>query len=177
MRLLTTTVLIATLGVSACGTIRDSRVNPFNWFGTSRSAPVEREEVEQTNPLIPDDDSRGLFSGSRNASEEYNGTPVDQITALVIERVPGGAIVRATGVSAYDNPFRVQLTPTTDEATPVDGVLTYRLEAERIRDATRTTSTRVRTVNAAVRLSDQDLSGVRVIRVEGVRNAQTTTRR
>lgn len=176
MRLLTTTILIATLGVSACGTIRDSRVNPFNWFGSSQSEPVARQEAEQTNPLIPEDERRGLFGRSRDA-DEYAGTPVDQITALVIERVPGGAIVLATGVSAYDNPFGVQLTPAEDDAAPVDGVLTYRLEAERARNAGRATSTRVRTVQAAVRLSDQDLSGVRVIRVEGERNAQSTTRR
>ena len=178
MRLLTTTLLVATLTVSACGTIRDSRINPFNWFGNSRSEPVQRDSRAQTNPLIPvDNQRRGLFSSVREQTEVYTGSPVDQVSTLVIERVPGGAIVRASGISSFDGPYSVRLTPTTDQAEPVDGVLTYRLEAERPRDAGRTTTQRVRTVTAAVHLTDNELSQVKVIRVEGVRNAQSTTRR
>jgi len=177
MRLLTTTVLIATLSLGACGAIRDSRVNPFNWFGNSRSEPIAPDTRAQTNPLIPVNERGGLFRSARNQIEEYRGTPVDQVSSLVIERVPGGAIVRASGISAYDAPYSVQLTPANKDEEPVDGVLTYRLEAERPRDLRRTTSTRVRTVTAAVSLSDRELRDVRVIRVEGARNAQTTTRR
>lgn len=177
MRLLTTTVLIATLTLSACGTIRDSRVNPFNWFGNARSEPVERDTRAETNPLIPVADRGGLFRSTRDVVEEYRGVPVDQVSGLVIERVPGGAIVRATGISAFDNPFAVRLSPTTDDFEPVDGVLTFRLEAERPRRPSRTTSTRVRTVTAGLYLSDRELRDVRVIRVEGERNAQTTSRR
>lgn len=177
MRLLTTTVLMASLTLSACGVIRDSRVNPFNWFGNSRSQPIERDSRAETNPLIPVNERGGLFRSLRATVQEYQGSPVDQVSALVIERVPGGAIVRATGISSYDGPYGVKLTPTTEDAEPVDGVLTYRLEAERPRELRRTTSTRVRTVNAGVYLSDRELRDVRVIRVEGVRNAQTTTRR
>ncbi|MEL6808510.1 MAG: hypothetical protein AAFO97_12075 [Pseudomonadota bacterium] len=174
MRLLTSTVLIATLGLSACG---ESRLNPVNWFGNGRSQPLEQDEAVQTNPLIPADERGGIFSSFGRRDVEYTGTPVDQVTALVIEQVPGGAIVRATGVASYDGPFGVQLTPVNEDAEPVDGVLTYRLEAERPRDVGRTTSTQVRTVNAAVRLTDRDLADVRTIRVEGVRNAQISARR
>lgn len=177
MRLLTTSLLVATLTVTACGTIRDSRVNPFNWFGTSQSEPVQRAPEAVANPLIPERAPRGLFRRARDAAEAYTGTPVDQVSGLVIEQVPGGAIIRATGISSFDSPFGVQLTPTTEDADPVDGVLTYRLEAERPRNADQRTSTQVRTVTAAVRLSDIELAGVRTIRVEGVRNAQTTSRR
>lgn len=177
MRLLTTSLLVATLTVTACGTIRDSRINPFNWFGGSRSEPIQPDARAATNPLIPVSERGGLFSSVRDQVEEYNGRPVDQVSGLVIERVPGGAIVRATGVSSYDGPYDVRLTPTTIDAEPVDGVVTYRLEAERPRDATRRTSQRVRTVTAAVRLSDIELADISVIRVEGARNAQTTTRR
>ena len=177
MRLLTTTLLVATLTVTACGTIRDSRINPFNWFGRSQSEPIQRDTRAETNPLIPVNERGGLFRSVRDQVNLYNGSPVDQVSGLVIERVPGGALVRATGVASYDGPFNVQLTPATEDAVPVDGVLTYRLEAERPRDAGRATSTTVRTVTAAVRLTDKELSEVRVIRVEGVRNAQTTSRR
>lgn len=178
MRLLTTSLLVATLTVSACGTIRDSRINPFNWFGNSRSEPVRPDPRAQTNPLIPAEGGRqGLFNSLREQAEVYTGSPVDQVSSLVIERVPGGAIVRASGISSYDGPYGVRLTPATEDGEPVDGVLTYRLQAERPRDAGRTTSQQVRTVTAAVHLTDRELSQVRVIRVEGVRNAQSTTRR
>ena len=177
MRLLTTSLLIATLGLTACATVRESRINPANWFGRSQSEPTVRRSEETVNPLIPTERRTSLFKSLRNTVEVRNGQPIDQVSDLVIERVPGGAIIRATGISAHDRPFGVQLVPATDDATPVDGVLTYRLEVERPRSLQRTTSQRVRTVTAAVRLSDQDLEFVRVIRVEGERNAQTTTRR
>ncbi|WP_299731536.1 hypothetical protein [uncultured Tateyamaria sp.] len=157
--------------------IRDSRVNPFNWFGNSRSDPIERDARAEVNPLIPVNERGGLFRSTRDKVVEYRGSPVDQVSGLVIERVPGGAIVRATGISSYDGPYGVQLTPATEGTEPVDGVLTYRLEAERPSELRRATSTRVRTVTAAVHLSDRELRDVRVIRVEGVRNAQTTSRR
>lgn len=177
MRLLTTCLLVATLGLTACATVRDSRVNPANWFGRSESGPIEKGPKDSVNPLLPEERRTSLFGSLRNTVEAFNGEPVDQISGLVIERVPGGAIIRATGVSAYDKPSSVRLTPATDDVTPVDGVLTFRLEAERPRVLQRTTTQRVRTVTAAVRLSDNDLEAVRVIRVEGARNAQTTTRR
>lgn len=177
MRLLTTSFLIATLTLTACGTVRDSRLNPLNWFGRSQSEPITRQTQPEANPLIPQNVRRGLFRGGRERGDVFNGRPVDQVSDLVIERVPGGAIVRATGISSFDSPFSVQLTPATQAGTPVDGVLTYRLEAERPTDSRRLTSDRQRTVTAAVHLTDEDLEAVRVIRVEGERNAQTTARR
>ncbi|MEP4246347.1 hypothetical protein [Tateyamaria sp.] len=177
MRLLTTSLLIATLGLTACATVRDSSINPANWFGRSQSEPIQRESKAAKNPLIPEERRTGLFKSLRNDIVAYNGQPIDQVSGLVIERIPGGAIIRATGISSFDGAHSVQLTPATDDSTPVEGVLTYRLEAERPSALRRTTSQRVRTVTAAVRLSDNDLKDVRVIRVEGERNAQTTARR
>ncbi|MEP1198276.1 hypothetical protein [Tateyamaria sp.] len=174
MRLLTTSVLIATLGLSACG---ESRLNPVNWFGNGRSQPPAKITPVETNPLIPTEERGNLFSTFGRREVVYTGTPVDQVTELVVEKVPGGAIVRASGLSAYDGPFGVQLTPINEDAEPVDGVLTYRLEAERPRNAGRTTATQVRVVNVAIKLTDRELAGVRTIRVEGVRNAQTSARR
>lgn len=177
MRLLTTTILVTTLTVSACGVIRDSRVNPFNWFGRSQSEDIRPDPRAATNPLIPVNERGGLFSSVREETEAYFGQPVDQITDLVIERVPGGAIVRASGISDFDGPYGVRLTPTSEDGEAVDGVMTYRLEAERPRRTGRVTSQRVRTVTAAARLSDQELAQISTIRVEGARNAQSTRRR
>ena len=92
MRKTITLLLAASLVLSACATIRDSRVNPLNWFGQSRSERVERPE--STNPLIPR--RGGLFSRD-NREEVYDGRPFEQVTDLTVERVPGGAILRATG--------------------------------------------------------------------------------
>ena len=164
-------LLVASLLLSACATIRDSRVNPFNWFGQSRSERVERPE--STNPLIPR--RGGLFSRD-NREEVYNGRPFEQVTDLTVERVPGGAILRATGLAARQGYYAVQLTPENEAEEPVDGVLTYRLEGVRPNKQTTVGTKPTREVIAARRLTDQQLRGVRQIRVEGQLNAQVARR-
>ncbi len=164
-------ILAATLALGACATIRESRVNPLNWFGNATSEPVEVKE--NTNPLIPQ--NTGLFARSRAENEVYKGAPFDQVTDLTVERIPGGAIIRATGLAERQGIYQVQLTPEDDEV-PVDGVLTYRLEGIRPEGPTPVGSQPTREVTAGVRLTDQQLEGVRQIRVEGARNALVTRR-
>ncbi|WP_299374694.1 hypothetical protein [uncultured Tateyamaria sp.] len=177
MRILTTSMLVATLTLSACGAVRDSRINPFNWFGNARSEPIQRTVEKNDNPLIPEERA-GLFSSVRGETELYLGTPIDQVSALVIERVPGGAILRATGIAAIDGVYDVRLTPDNDDLEPDEnGVLTFRFEGIKPEARVRRTSERQRTYNVAARLTDQELSRVRTIRVEGERNAQTIARR
>ncbi|MDF3413570.1 hypothetical protein HKX54_03815 [Sulfitobacter sp. M57] len=165
-------LLAATLGLGACSAISQSRVNPVNWFGKSRAVPVE--QVENTNPLIPQ--SGGLFSNDRAKEAIYDGRPFDQVTDLKIERVPGGAIIRATGLAARQGIYAVQLTPENEEELPVDGVLTYRLEGIRPTAQTAIGTKPTREVIAARHVTDQQLAGVRRIRVEGQRNAQVARR-
>ena len=172
MRKTLTLLLAATLVLSACATVRDSRVNPFNWFGQSRSEPIA--QAENTNPLIPR--SGGLFSRGSAEEEVYVGRPFEQVTNLTIERVPGGAIVRATGLAARQGYYAVQLTPENEAEEPEDGVLTYRLEGVRPPNRTAVGAQPTREVIAARRLSDQQLRGVRQIRVEGQLNAQVARR-
>jgi hypothetical protein len=177
MRILTTTVLISAIALGGCGRIRDSAVNPANWFGNSRSTPTQTTESEAApNPLLPQKQSKGLFKSKRDRDAIYLGQPIDQVTKLVIERVPGGAVIRATGVAAAQGVYSVQLTPETDDDTPVNGVLTYRLEGVRPARTQSVGSTHTRTVVAARALTDQQLQGVRSIRVQGARNAQTSRR-
>lgn len=173
MRKTLSILLISTLTLTACGAVRDSRVNPFNWFGQSRSEPVQARE--QTNPLIPER-SGGLLRGLRERDAQYLGRPFEQVTDLTIERVPGGAIIRATGLAARQGYYAVQLTPANEDELPVDGVLTYRLEGVRPSKNTSVGTTPTREVIAARRLTDQDLSGVRSIRVEGALNALVSRR-
>ena len=165
-------ILAATLVVGACATVRESRLNPFNWFGQSRSAPVT--QTENTNPLIPK--GGGLFSNKRAEDVVYEGRPFEQVTNLTIERIPGGAIIRATGLAARQGIYAVQLTPENEEELAVDGVLTYRLEGVRPNSTTAIGTKPTREVIAARRVTDQHLAGVRLIRVEGQLNAQVSRR-
>ncbi len=177
MRILTISFLVATMTLTSCGGIRDSRVNPLNWFGSAQSGPVQQTAPEEINPLIPDTASRGLFDSLREQADIYVGTPVDQIKSLVVEAIPGGAIIRVTGVTDVLGVYDVRLTKTNEDDVAEDGVLTYQLQGIRPARATRGGTERTRTVVAARRLSASQLAGTRVIRVEGLRNAQTTARR
>ncbi len=165
-------LLAAALTLSACGYVRDSRINPFNWFGRSQSVPIAGEV--NTNPLIPQ--RGGLLSGFRAEEAVYAGRPFEQVTDLTIERVPGGAIIRATGLAARQGIYAVQLTPANEDELPVDGVLIYRLEGVRPAANTPVGTIPTREVIAARRVTDQTLSGVRTIRVEGQLNAQVARR-
>jgi hypothetical protein len=178
MRILTTTVLISALTLTACGTIRDSAVNPVNWFGKGRSSPVApKDPAVPVNPLIPTNEKGGIFKKQRERDAIYLGEPIDQVTSLVIERVPGGAVIRATGVTAVQGVHSIQLTPTTKGITPIDGVLSFRLEGIRPERTQGVGSVHTRTVVAAIALTDQELSEVGTIEVQAARNTQASRRR
>lgn len=168
-----TLLVVGALGLSACG-FGQSRLNPVNWFGQSRSVPIEGEAAEAVNPLIPK--TGGLFSRTPEEKEAYLGRPFEQITTLAIERVPGGAIVRATGLAARQGIYEVQLTPANPDEEAVNSVLTYRLEGIRPTRPTPVGTKPTREVTAARKLTDQQLRGVRSIRVEGVENARVARR-
>ena len=172
MRRLILLGLVATMTLTACGTVRESRLNPFNWFGGSREAPAQ--PVQSDNPLIP---QRTGFLGSRREADIYTGVPVEVIRDVVVERVPGGAIVRATGVSRFQNIYDIRLTPANEDEVPVDGVLDYRLEARIPERPIAGGSENLRSVIVARSLTDQQLEGVRQIRVSGTQNAQVSRRR
>ena len=177
MRIVTISFLVASMTLTSCGGIRESRVNPFNWFGRAESGPVQQTAPEETNPLIPETRRRGLFDGLREQATIYTGTPIDRIDNLVVEAIPGGAIIRVTGTTDVLGVYDVRLTKTNKDDVAEDGVLTYALKGIRPSRATRSGTDRMRTVIAARRISASQLSETRVIRVEGLRNAQTTTRR
>ncbi|WP_137700322.1 hypothetical protein [Marimonas lutisalis] len=168
MRKSFTLLLVATLTLTACGSIRDSRLNPFNWFGGSRAEAVPEGEA---NPLIP---KRGGGLFARRPAAPYAGIPVDTIETLAIERVTGGAIVRVTGVSARQGAYEVRLVEDEDDGD--EATLTYTLRAlypARSRVGAKTS----REVTAARHLTTEDLEGIRNIRVRGVRNARVSSRR
>jgi hypothetical protein len=124
------------------------------------------------NPLIQES-SRGLFQ-NKDSEVVYLGKPIDQVTNLVNERVPGGAVIRASGLTAVQGVYLLQLTPTTEDEISINGVLAYRLEGVRPEFNEGVGSTHTRTVAATRALTDQEMAGVRSIRLEGARNAQTS---
>lgn len=177
MRKVLTAALIATLLVSGCATIRDSRANPFNWFGRSQSEPVEQTaDPAAANPLIPARRG-GLFRNRRERLAEVDlTTPIATVTALRIERVPGGAIIRATGEDRTQFPFSIELVPEIEDELPVDSVLTYTLERQQPRAPVVGGPVQTREVVVARRLTDQQLEGVRTIRVVAAENTRTARR-
>ncbi|GAB4296685.1 MAG: hypothetical protein Kow0058_13770 [Roseovarius sp.] len=193
MRFSLSALLIAAMLLSACGGFRESRLNPANWFGRSTSAPTEPGtvrtadgRVEEVNPLIGARKQSQLIaanrkvrnnSGSifdRSKDEVYLGTPVEQVTDLVVERTSTGAIVRASGLSSRQGAFDVRLVATGD-GKPVDGVMSYELLAmQPINTAQGPANTR--RIEAAVALSNAELEDIRTIRVIAKRNTRQTRR-
>jgi hypothetical protein len=169
MRKTVSALLIATLPLAACST----NLNPFNWFGESRSVPVASVNPN-ANPLLPEEDS--IFSSRRNAQALYTGTPIETVSTLTIDRVPGGAIIRATGIAAVQGVYDAQLTPANPDEEAEDGVLTYRLEGVRPANPTAVGSPATRQITVARHVNDSLLVGVRTIRVEAVQNAREAGR-
>lgn len=159
------TLLVATMTLTACGAVRDSAFNPFNWFGGSRAEALPEGS---TNPLIPR--RGGIFT--RRAPAAYTGVPVATVQELVVDRAAGGAIIRVKGVASQQGPYEVRLVKDEDAA---GGTLSYTLKALR-------TPTRIvgppssREVVAARFVTDNDLAGIRTIRVKGAQNARSTSR-
>lgn len=167
MRKTLTTVLIASFLLTGCAAWRD---------GSGQSQPVGVQQTEaETNSLIPS--RSGLFASSRRDYLEQDLTsPIATISDLTIERVPGGAIIRATGVDQMQGAFNVGLVARNAEELPVDGVLTYTLERQRPEGPRPVGPVQTREVVVARKLTDQQLRGVRTIRVEAAQNARALRR-
>lgn len=194
MRFTVVIMLIASIGLAGCGgSLRESRLNPVNWFGSSTSQEVESGtvttadgRVEEINPLIGEDKQSQLVAANRsslqksgilrrrNKESPYLGTRVDQVTELVVEPTSTGAIVRVSGLSGRQGAFDVRLLPI-DEDQPQDGVMTYELLALQPVNTPQGPA-RTRQLQAAAPLSSAELDEIRTIRVIARRNVRTTRR-
>ncbi len=149
--------------LSACGGTGSSggsigsggNLNPLNWF---RSDTGE-ETVDTVNFQQPVD-QRPL---------------VAEITALVIEPMPGGAIVRATGLPPEQGWHTAELVDETGDESE-DGVLTYAFRAVPPVTRTRVSTQQSRELTVARFFSEFDLANVRQIRVVGARNVRVARR-
>ena len=144
--------LLMTLSLLAgCGFIRESRVNPFNWFGQSKA--VEKvalpERAQDPRPLIP------------------------TVTALTVEPIASGAIVRATGLPASQGWWEANLVPAREV---VDGKLVIQFLAFPPVTRSDQGTPRSREITAATHISKVKLQEVREIVVQGANNALSSRR-
>ncbi len=153
MRLPLLATLMLTLTLSACGGLRESRLNPLNWFGRSQAAaPVALvSSVDQADP-------RPL---------------VQQVVSMSVEPMPGGAIVRATGLPPTQGHWSGELV-----ARDVDdqGRLIYDFRLVPPPIAARVSTEFSRQVTVADFVSTQKLEEIRQIIVQGELNARSSGR-
>ena len=145
--------LAAVMVVGGCATVRESRLNPFNWFGRSQ----EQRAVAQAAAQI---------DGGR--------VQVDQVTELAIEPTVGGAIIRAKGVPATQGWYMAELIRE-DGQKPEE--LVFRFVVKRPQGDTRTGTPASREITVAEFVTTQQLEAIRTITVTGAQNARSTRRR
>jgi hypothetical protein len=143
------------LALSGCG-LSETRLNPFNWFRSGPDVetldPVELTESTDTRPLVA------------------------QVTALEVERTPGGAIIRATGLPPEQGWYDAELVNEDRDGNPVNGVLLFSFRARPPLEPTRVSTVQSRELSVAVYVSDITLAATREIRVTGALNARTARR-
>lgn len=161
-------LVLSALILGGCATVRESRFNPFNWFGRSTSQPVVATD-EGVNPLIPR--RRSIFQAREAAP--YAGRPIGEISELLVERRPGGAVVRVTGVADRLGPWDVRIVAV--DAETDEDTLTFDMR-NLSQPGPSGGSDAARSVTAAIALTDQQLAGIREIRVKGARNIRTVRR-
>ncbi|NNL73082.1 MAG: hypothetical protein HKP29_06940 [Silicimonas sp.] len=147
--------LAAATSLSGCG-FGGSRLNPFNWF---RSGPDE--ETLDPIEIVVRDDPRPL---------------VAQIASLGIDRTPGGAIIRATGLPPEQGWHTAALVSEDRDGMPANGVLTYSLRALPPRGPARVSTVRSRELQVATFVSDITLASIREIRVTAALNSRSARR-
>lgn len=147
--------LVLVMTLTACGRLRESRLNPFNWFSRG-------ERVETTDVAAPVEraDGRQL---------------VANVTSLVIERTKGGAIIRATGLPPTQGFWAAELVPV--EGSEVEsGELVYEFLIFPPPTPQPASTQRSREITAATFLTDFRLDAISSITVRGAATSQSARR-
>ncbi|MEM9710241.1 MAG: hypothetical protein AAF871_15810 [Pseudomonadota bacterium] len=98
---------------------------------------------------------------------------VAEVTALTLETVPGGAILRARGLAPVPGWWSAGLSPEPERSA--NGVLAYTFRARPPEAPARGTG-RARELNVARYLTDGDLAGIRQIQVIGQNQSRAIRR-
>lgn len=140
------------LTVGACGTIRDSRINPFNWFGRDRSEQtVVTEEAFLRDPR----------------------PFVAEVVSLRIDPTPEGAIIRVVGLPQIQGYWGAELLEVDKDDL---STLTYEFRVTPPQYKTRQSTKRSREIVVARAISTSRLDKVRVVTVIGQGNRRAVRR-
>lgn len=153
MRLPQILLLTAALGLASCGMVRNSKLNPANWFGKSQEVTVA---VQPTEDL----DAKGR-------------SLIQNVLSMKVEPYKGGAIIRATGLPPTQGWWQADLVP-----RPLDenGVLVLEFRVFPPVKPWPQGTQPSREITVALALSDIKLTGVREIVVQGAENARSSRR-
>ena len=141
--------MAALMILPSCGKLRESRFNPFNW---------SKAEVATLEP-------KGGYTVTTD-----NRLLVDQVLTLVVDPMPGGAIVRATGLPPTQGFWSAELVAENDGA-PVDGVLTLRFVVYPPPEPAAVSTEVSREITAGLYLSNPQLAKLTRINVQGQNSA------
>ena len=144
----------AAASLTACGSIRESRVNPMNWFNYER----QEERLTPEGALETAKDIRPLIS---------------QVADMRIERAPGGAIVRATGLPQTQGFHTAELI---EVETETRGLLAFEFRVVPPRPGAPVGSAPSREITVGTFVSDIALQGITAIEVRGQDNLRRTRR-
>lgn len=143
--------VLLVVALSGCGGFKESKLNPFNWFKRSEA----RMMVEVSAGVA---DPRPL---------------VETVLDLVVEPIPGGAIVRARGLPPTQGWWDAELVPVPQEET---GLLVYEFRIMQPAEPKDVNVPRSREVDVALYVSDYKLEFVSEIVVQGATNARSAHR-
>lgn len=150
--------LIAVMVVSGCSTVRESRFNPFNWFGNSRE---EAATLEPREGYIAVRDGRGM---------------VDSVVSLRIDRTPEGALISAVGLPPTQGYWQAELVPVDQFERPENGTLAYEFRIAKPFGQARVSTQQSREVSVGHFVSNTQLQNVRTITVIGKNNRRSSRR-
>lgn len=138
--------------VSACGAVRESRLNPFNWFKRSETvavAEVTPGAVQDPRPLA------------------------EQITALKVEPASGGAILRVTALPPTQGWWDAELVKRSPDE---NGARIYDFRMSPPKGQAGVNTPRSREITAAVFLTTRQLQEITSITVQAATNGMTSRR-
>ena len=148
-------ILLSIAAVALSGCSDGASLNPFSWL--TQEEPVELLDDVEIQQVI---DDRPL---------------VQSIDSVVIEQLPGGVIVRATGLPDMQGWYDAQLVREGGAASGT-GVAVYSFRARPPEQPTRVSTRQSREVIAAAFLSNIELEGISGIRVLSASNAMSVRR-
>lgn len=144
-------VLGLAVAVAGCAGVRQSKLNPFNWFRKSqpRETIVLPGEKKDPRPLV------------------------DTVLSMTVEPIPGGAVVRARGVTPTQGWWDAELVP---QKLDDKGILIYEFRLLPPTGRADVNTQQSREIDVAIYISDVKLEAVREIVVQGASNARSARR-